>query len=356
MEDIMGITIGNVVSTVIYCAGKVIGSVSDFRDNYLGRIIQNWSVCTICAAGIVGVTSGLVGVLMSSPIATAISIALFAAALFLGIFVIVRMKPERDSEEKMSEEKIKEFEEVLKVADNSLEDFDQIIEDQKRNIADLKDTKVELSKLLEDQKELDANFVNVMEENALELEEFQEKLNDKLDEQLNILENTQAKLSDCKQTLDSEFSNMSKNVKTVMLIQEKSSDILKLLRQRNDTLAVNISNMHDRNEGFQNLFESVKELNEKTKELKDRADFYPDGIDNLNYQMSEICRKLEKLTAFSIGFKKINNPLTSLEESIKKLDAIADSRKLSLDANDTTDDVDFLYKEKLNSVVVPLKG
>jgi hypothetical protein len=136
---------------------------------------------------------------------------------------------------------------------------------------------------------------------------------------------------------------MSKNVKTGMLIQEKSSDNLKLLQQSNNTFDLNISNMRDTTEKYQNHFESLKGLNDEMKGLKDKLDFCRNTVYKLNNLLSGTDEKIEEIKETASFVKRLKNTLNNLRETINKSDAYRGvSSKLSLVANNTDDSDDSL--------------
>ena len=165
---------------VVTFAWKVMSYVFSDEGSFFGRKVKDWSVPTICVLGIVGATTGVIGAIAVSPIFFAISIAAFAAALFLGIYQITQ-------NEKDSGGGIEVLDKILNDSDKSLGDLDQTIENINGNVANLDNTKKELFNQLDEQKDLNAKITNKFEEKIIEFEEISKELN-KTVKKLDILE------------------------------------------------------------------------------------------------------------------------------------------------------------------------
>ena len=326
-------------NTVKSFAGKAIESASVGIKRFFGRNVKDWSICTMCAFGIAGVTIGVIGAIISSPIVVAISVAIFAAALFLGIFRIIQMNPEKDFKEK-----IEEWDETINEADKSLIDFDQELEKHTRIIANLGNTKEKLEKQLEEQKELNAKFTNELEERALELEETHGELNDKV-EQLDILEDIHSQLTNSIQSLASEISNMSNNDETLTLVEAKFSNLLKEFQQHDKSFGLKISNLHEKSEIFQKHSESLKGLNDEINEISQ-------SFQNDLSQMEDKFAVLDECTAgiksWTSDIRSLNDQVEEINKLIDALDADNNEEALTeLDNSDAKDDLDFLNKTEI---------
>lgn len=285
-------------ASIVVCAESLFGnSDKAFHgvEAIFGRIVRDWSLCGACVLGTAGGVVGIAGAVFSSPVLIAVSIAAFAAAMFLGIYSMAGSTPE------------KSLERQIRAFGGKVDHFENAVLGLKGNVDALAQNKEGLEDTLKESKKA-----------TLEFEKIFSCKNAEFDKATLALAETVGKLED----LNSAQSNLAKAAQ--------------LLTSQIASLVENIDFLKDVSQGLGgqlNDFEKHGEsLSEKISTLKSLTEFYQkqkDELQELTAEMSEFEGGMNKdLQHYDHSLQELGGYTTTLHDAGSKFFAGAEKLEL----------------------------